>query len=49
VHETLLEESWKEEQSDCDSDEHRINSLGYHIQLDNGQTNENDFIHVYDN
>jgi len=39
----------EEEQSDCDSDEHSITSLGYHVQLDNGQNNENDFTHVYDN
>ena len=39
----------EEEQSDCDSDEHSVTSLGYHVQLDNGQNNENDFTHVYDN
>jgi len=39
----------EEEQSDCDSDDHSENSLGYYAQLDNGQTDETNFTHAYDN
>jgi len=39
----------EKEQSDSDSEEHSITSLGYHAQLDNEQNNEYEFTHVYEN
>ena len=39
----------EEEESNCDSDEHSEHSLGYHVQMDNEQIDENAFSYVYDN